>query len=77
MFFLVFDKNGDGKITRNELRKVMKDLGDKMTKAGKIEWYIILYIPTWLLETEAMIAASDEDGDGKVDYEEFVQMMMA
>ena len=55
----MFDKNGDGKISKEELKVVMTNLGEKLTDA----------------EIEEMIHEADDDGDGSVDYEEFVKMM--
>ncbi|XP_077864777.1 calmodulin-like isoform X1 [Saccoglossus kowalevskii] len=57
--FRVFDKNGDGFISAEELRHVMKNLGEKLTDD----------------EIEEMIREADVDGDGQVNYEEFVTMM--
>ena len=51
--FLVFDKDGDGYITKDELRKVMSLLNEKLTDA----------------ELDEMITEADEDGDGRVNYE--------
>jgi calmodulin len=51
--FRVFDKNGDGYITANELRQVMLNLGEKLTDD----------------EVDEMIREADADGDGKVNYE--------
>ena len=55
----VFDKDGDGKISSTELKQVMANLGEKLTDD----------------EIEEMIREADADGDGEVDYEEFVKMM--
>ncbi|XP_070538755.1 calmodulin-like [Ptychodera flava] len=57
--FRAFDKDGDGFIGAQELRNVMANLGEKMTEE----------------EIEEMIREADTDGNGQVDYEEFVQMM--
>ncbi|XP_067324502.1 calmodulin-like [Anolis sagrei] len=57
--FRVFDKNGNGYITVGELRHVMTNLGEKLTDA----------------EVDQMIKEADLDGDGKVNYEEFVRVM--
>ncbi|ONK64999.1 uncharacterized protein A4U43_C07F32410 [Asparagus officinalis] len=57
--FKVFDRDQNGYITANELRNVMISLGEKLTHE----------------ETEQMIREADLDGDGQVDYQEFVQMM--
>ncbi|WP_411978871.1 EF-hand domain-containing protein, partial [Vibrio sp. 780] len=44
-----------------ELRHVMTNLGEKLTDEG----------------VDEMIREADIDGDGQVNYEEFVQMMTA
>jgi Ca2+-binding EF-hand superfamily protein len=48
----VFDKNNDGLITSNELRRVMTHLGEKLSEQ----------------EVDDMIKEADGDGDGKIDY---------
>ena len=58
--FKVFDKDGNGFISAAELRHVMTNLGEKLTDE----------------EVDEMIREADLDGDGQVDYEEFVKMMM-
>lgn len=57
--FKVFDKNKDGFISARELRDIMMNLGEKMTDD----------------EVEDMIAEADIDGDGQIDYEEFIAMV--
>jgi len=57
--FKVFDKNGDGFISKEELRQVMKNMGNKLTED----------------ELSDMIKTADANGDGKIDYHEFVKMM--
>ncbi|XP_072039372.1 neo-calmodulin [Amphiura filiformis] len=57
--FKVFDKDGNGFISSAELRHVMTNLGEKLTED----------------EVEGMIREADIDGDGQVNYEEFVKMM--
>ena len=59
--FKVFDKDGSGLIASNELRQVMTSLGDRLTDE----------------EADEMIREADVDGDGYINYEEFVRMMMA
>ena len=58
-FFSVFDKDGNGYISSAELRHVMTNLGEKLTDE----------------EVDEMIREADIDGDGQVNYEEFVAMM--
>ena len=59
IFFSVFDKDGNGYISSAELRHVMTNLGEKLTDE----------------EVDEMIREADIDGDGQVNYEEFVAMM--
>ncbi|XP_072031598.1 EF-hand calcium-binding domain-containing protein 7-like [Amphiura filiformis] len=58
--FKKMDINGDGFITHNELAKVLTQRGEKMTEE----------------EVKSMIAEADEDGDKKLNYKEFCQMLM-
>ncbi|XP_037505745.1 calmodulin-beta [Rhipicephalus sanguineus] len=57
--FRVFDRDGNGFITAAELRHVMTTLGEKLTDE----------------EVDAMIREADTDGDGQINYEEFVALM--
>ena len=57
--FRVFDKDGNGFISAEELMHVMNNLGEKLTDE----------------EVGEMIREADVDGDGQVNYEEFVKMM--
>ncbi|KAI0209246.1 putative calmodulin-like protein 2 [Lamellibrachia satsuma] len=59
--FRKFDQDGNGRITADELRHVMHNLGETMTDD----------------EIDEMIRAADTDGDGQIDYEEFFQMMVS
>ena len=59
--FRVFDKDGNGTLSTKELRHVMTTIGDKLTDE----------------EVDQMIEEADVDGDGVINYEEFVRMMMA
>ena len=56
----MFDKDGNGFISAAELRHVMTNLGEKLTDE----------------EVDEMIREADIDGDGQINYEEFVKMMM-
>ena len=49
----MFDKDGNGFINAAEIRRVMTNLGDKLTDD----------------EVDQMIRMSDLDGDGQVNYE--------
>ena len=59
--FRVFDKDGNGTLGTKELRHIMTSIGDKLTDE----------------EVDQMIDEADIDGDGVINYEEFVRMMMA
>ena len=56
--FKVFDKDGNGFISAAELRHVMTNLGEKLTDE----------------EVDEMIREADIDGDGQINYEEFVKV---
>ena len=57
--FRVFDRDGDGYISAEELGQVMATLGENLSQE----------------EIDEMIREADLDGDGKVCYEEFATMM--
>jgi len=59
--FKVFDRDGDGFISAGELRHSMTNLGEKLSD----------------VEVDEMIREADLDGDGQINYDEFVKMMMA
>ena len=59
--FRVFDKDGNGFISPAELRYVMTKMGQELTDE----------------EVDQMIQEADLDGDGQVNYREFVKMMTA
>jgi len=59
--FRIFDLDGDGKITREELSKVLNGNSVKTTLGED--------------KIESLIREVDEDGDGEIDFEEFVDMM--
>uniref|UniRef100_A0A9J7X7S7 Calmodulin n=1 Tax=Cyprinus carpio carpio TaxID=630221 RepID=A0A9J7X7S7_CYPCA len=67
--FSLFDKDGDGTITTKELGTVMRSLGQNPTEAELQDMINE--------EVDEMIREADIDGDGQVNYEEFVQMMTA
>ena len=55
--FEVFDRDQSGAISKSELRQVMLALGEKLTDD----------------EISMMLKEADVDGDGQIDFEEFVQ----
>jgi calmodulin len=59
--FLLFDNDGNGYISAAELRHVMTSLGETLTDE----------------EVEELMNEADANGDGQIDYDEFVKLMMA
>ena len=59
-FFRVFDRNGDGYISKSEFKHCMMHFGEKFTDD----------------EVEEMIAEADANNDGQIDYTEFSQMIL-
>mmetsp|Transcript_924 Transcript_924/g.1194 ORF Transcript_924/g.1194 Transcript_924/m.1194 type:complete len:128 (+) Transcript_924:2-385(+) len=55
----MFDTNGDGTIEAKELRMVMKQLGHNLSNKEVME----------------MIGSVDDNSDGSIDFDEFVQLM--
>uniref|UniRef100_A0A5S6R5W0 EF-hand domain-containing protein n=1 Tax=Trichuris muris TaxID=70415 RepID=A0A5S6R5W0_TRIMR len=53
--FSIFDRNGDGYITTAELKQVLEDLGDSVSDE----------------DVRAIIASTDSDQDGLINFEEF------
>lgn len=58
--FSLFDKDGDGCITTKELGTVMRSLGQHPTEA----------------ELADMVREIDTDGNGQIDFNEFLNMMI-
>jgi calmodulin len=57
--FQFFDRDGNGFITRHELKSVMMNLGEKLTDQ----------------ECDQLVEEADLDGDGVINYEEFYYLM--
>jgi len=57
--FRVFDRDGNGFVTEKELRLIMMNLGEKLLDE----------------EIDEMITCADVDGDGQINYEEFINLM--
>ncbi len=57
----IISTDGNGFISAAELRHIMTNLGEKLTDE----------------EVDEMIREADIDGDGQINYEEFVKMMMS
>lgn len=59
--FKVFDRDGNGLISAHELRFVMSSAGERMSET----------------DIDEMIQEADTDGDGYINYKEFVRIMMS
>jgi calmodulin len=57
--FQIFDEDGSGEISAEELAHIMKKLGENITKE----------------DVEFMIKSIDLNSDGQIDFEEFKKMM--
>ena len=62
---LVFDEDGNGFISAAELRRVMTFLGEKFTFANE----------SVDEDVDEIFREANIDGDGQINYEEFVAMM--
>lgn len=71
--FSLFDKDGDGTITTKELGTVMRSLGQNPTEAE----LQVRAAPTDKLNRwfQDMINEVDADGNGTIDFPEFLTMM--
>merc|ERR1712055_1103311 len=58
--FKIFDRDKDGFISMKELKKVASMLGTMLSKE----------------ELDEFMAEADSDGNGKLDYDEFVKMLL-
>jgi len=58
--FRVFDKDGNGYITRDELKTAMDLIGEAVTES----------------QLDDMLKATDIDNDGRINYEEFVKILL-
>ena len=59
--FKVFDRDGNGNISTQELKYVMSNVGETMTDE----------------EIDMMIQEADGDRDGQINYHEFISMMIS
>ncbi|KAL4237852.1 hypothetical protein ACF0H5_002564 [Mactra antiquata] len=57
--FSLFDRDGDGKVSKDELRTAMRSLGQNPTED----------------ELNEIMNEVDKDGNGTIDYDEFVNLM--
>ncbi|XP_058824049.1 calmodulin-like [Topomyia yanbarensis] len=57
--FRIFDRNGNGLISAEELRAALKSFGEQLTEE----------------EVDELLREADTNCDGQIDYEEFVKMI--
>ncbi|KAK8728569.1 hypothetical protein OTU49_009021 [Cherax quadricarinatus] len=57
--FRVYDKEGNGYITTDVLREILRELDNRLTEA----------------DLDGIIEEVDEDGSGTLDFDEFMEMM--
>lgn len=60
--FAIFDQDDSGKISKQELERIMKNLGDE--PLSEEEW-------------NTFMSEIDTDGDGQINYEEFIPVFAA
>jgi Ca2+-binding EF-hand superfamily protein len=58
--FRVFDRDGSGTVNREELRHIMIALGDMVS----------------VEELDVMLRDADVNGDGEIEYKNFVRLML-
>jgi calmodulin len=58
--FKIFDRDGNGYIDLKELKSVITRMGEALSD----------------IEADEIFRAADLNGDGKLDYDEFVQMIL-
>lgn len=58
--FMVFDKDGNGYITRDELKSAMQVIGETLTDR----------------DLDELLRTTDHDNDGKINYEEFIKTLL-
>lgn len=58
--FMVFDKDGNGFITRDELKSAMQMIGETLTDR----------------DLDELLRTTDHDQDGKINYEEFIKTLL-
>lgn len=59
--FKVFDRDGDGKIPKDELSLIMKNIGEPLSQE----------------ELDAFIKEADTNKDGYIDYAQFVHLLLS
>ena len=58
--FVMFDRNGDGRIDPKEFKRVLTTMGEPLTEE----------------EVDLVISEADKDLNGYIDYDEFSEMLL-
>ena len=74
--FKIFDRNKDGLISMKELKKVTSMLGTMLTKEEVEEFMAEADLVERILWKRVLIWFLLQDGNGELDYDEFVKMLM-
>lgn len=73
---MLFDKDEDGQVTMAELGVVMRSLGQRPTGNYYCEFgSIFLFFNSTETELRDMVNEVDQDGNGTIEFNEFLQMM--
>lgn len=79
----MLDTDNDGQLTGEDLKRGVSLFGNKSKKKKKKKTHTIkiltLYLGNSVTETdiEEMMASADVDGDGLINYEEFLKVMVS
>ena len=73
--FKIFDRDGNGYIDAAELKKVGRTRLDRNMKDYFVQVVTLYGERLSLEEAEELLSEADLDGDGKLDFQEFVKMM--